>query len=827
MMLRCPPSPGLMDMTRHQQPPVPCLPRTALLLLALALVTGCEEDPLPPGPAPRYQVTIRRTSYGVPHISASDLGSLGYGQGFAFAEDNACTVADQMVRIRGERARYFGPGPGNVHIATDFAWRALDVHRRARESWERQSEDLRQLVTGYVAGFNRFLSQPEASRLPCAGQPWLGPISEADVLAYSSAVGVLMSSSRLLGAIAAAQPPGSQGILATPYLPLLRPVDTSHLGSNGWALGAERTQTGRGMLVANPHFPWEGELRLWESHLTVPGQLNVYGATLLGFPGVLIGFNEEVAWTHTVSLGARLTAYALKLVPGKPTSYLYNGEARDMTARPITLQVRRPDGSLEERTFTAYSSHYGPIIALPGLGWSQELALTYRDTNLDNEKLLQQFLGMNRARSLDEFKQAFASTQGIPWVHTMAASRSGDVWYADAAATPNLGLPTLQAFEQAQAQPGSPQSVLLGFGIILLDGSTSRDEWLPEAGARTPGLLPFDRAPQLARRDFVFNSNDSYWLSNPSAPLEGFWPLHGPARTARSPRTRINAVLLTEVRAGGASGADGRFTLEELQQAILSNRSVTAELLREQVVQRCQASPTGTAAGRTVDLRPACQVLANWNGRYDRESVGPTLWRELLGSHGYGALFDAGQLFAVPFSASEPVNTPRSLQPAPSSGPDPLADKLAAAVLKLEAAAIPLDRPLGQAQFAYRGTQRIPLSGGIDLDGVPNVVAFDDGLNSSLEPATRRGPVLVWETGLTAEGYVINAGTSFLMAMEFLDSGVRARALLTYGQTATPDSPLYRDQLQLFSQKQWRSIAFSEEEISDDPALVKYELQEQ
>ena len=44
-----------------------------------------------------YEATIRRTAHGVAHIAADDLGSLGFGQGYAFAEDHLCTLADQFV----------------------------------------------------------------------------------------------------------------------------------------------------------------------------------------------------------------------------------------------------------------------------------------------------------------------------------------------------------------------------------------------------------------------------------------------------------------------------------------------------------------------------------------------------------------------------------------------------------------------------------------------------------------------------------------------------------------------------------------------------------
>jgi acyl-homoserine-lactone acylase len=668
-----------------------------------------------------------------------------------------------------------------------------------------------------VAGFNAFLSEPGAASLPCAGQPWLAPITLVDLVAWQRNLAVAFSSAQLLGAIAAAQPPSGPGIQWLPrQAPLALPPPES-LGSNGWALGTERTASGRGMLLANPHFPWEGEFRLWESHLTVPGQLDVYGATLMGAPGVLIGFNSHVAWTHTVSSGARFTAYALKLVPGKPATYLYDGQERQMTARALTVQVRQEDGSLKDVTRTYYSSHHGPLISLPGIGWTENLALSYRDANLDNEALISQYLAIARAGSLTEFQQAIDTEQGLPWVHTLATGPEGDVWYADAASTPNLGAPTLQAWQQEVARAGSPQSVLVRSGIILLDGSTSRDEWLTVPGARRPGILPTPNTARMSRRDLVFNSNDSYWLVHPSVPLEGFSPVQGDERTPRTLRTRMNGVMLSEVREGGASGADGRFTLEEVQEAILSNRSLSAELLREAVVQRCQAHPSGTAEGQTVDLAAACAALAGWNGRFGLEDAGAPLWREFIDTFGPAALSNAGPLFATPFSASAPLSTPNTLVPAPTSGPDPVLDRLAAAVLTLRKAGIEVNTPLGQVQYALRAGQRVAVHGGLGQDGVANVVNYNNSLNSTLEPPTPRATVLTPRTGLTSEGYVLNSGTSFLMALEFMEGGVRARALLTFGQNGDAASSSYRDQLSLFSAKQWRDVAFTEQEISSAP----------
>ncbi|HEX8820196.1 MAG TPA: penicillin acylase family protein, partial [Archangium sp.] len=550
----------------------------------------------------------------------------------------------------------------------------------------------------------------------------------------------------------------------------------------------------------------------------MPGQLDVYGVSLLGVPGVMIGFNKDVAWTHTFSSGARATAYLLKLVPGKPTTYVYEGQERELTARTFTLQVLQTDGSLKDVSRTLYSSHHGLLLALPGLGWTGSLAVSYRDANLDNTAFLSQFLGMGRATSLQRLQEVFATVRGVPWVNTLATDREGNVWYTDASATPNLSAEALAKWQQAASTPGSPQAALLAQGLVLLDGSTAATEWVEESGARSPGLVPSARMPQLSRRDFVFNSNDSYWLANPAAPLEGFSPLHGFERVPQSPRTRMNLVQLSEVREGGSSGPDGRFTLEELQATVLDNRGMMAELLRAQVVQRCQGNATGTARGQSVDLTQACALLAAWDGRYETSSVGAPLWRELMGAHGNPALLNAGTLFATPFSPAQPRDTPNTLVPPPASGADPLLDKLAEAVLRLGEAGLAVDAPLGQVQFAPRGGSRVPLHGGTTVDGTANVVHYRV-LKSALDATTPRGRVITPQTGLTTEGYVVNYGTSFLMAMRYTDSGVEARALLTYGESEDTASSHFNDQLPLFVQKQWRPILFSAEEIASAPAL--------
>ena len=64
------------------------------------------------------------------------------------------------------------------------------------------------------------------------------------------------------------------------------------------------------------------------SHLTIPGTFDVMGAGLHALPGILIGFNKDVAWSHTVSTALRFTFHELTLNPENPLEYIVDGEIR-------------------------------------------------------------------------------------------------------------------------------------------------------------------------------------------------------------------------------------------------------------------------------------------------------------------------------------------------------------------------------------------------------------------------------------------------------------------------------------------------------------------
>lgn len=756
---------------------------------------------------PAYSAEIRRTSHGIPHITAKDYGSLGYGEGYAFAQDHLCSVADQVVKANGERARYFGAGEGNRHLNNDIAMRAIDVRGMAEAMYKSMAREQREMLEGYVAGYNRYLAEVGASGVSgwCRGQEWVKPITVIDLLTYNQSVVVTMTNFAEM--IGTARPPRNETAYATP-----ESIPDFEQASNGWALGSERSASGRGMLLANPHYPWVGANRFWEKHLTIPGQLDVYGVALLGLPGVSIGFNRAVAWTHTVSAGKRFTIYSLDLVAGSPTKYLYDGKEREMTSRSIVVEVREANGSLRKVEQRVYFSHYGPILNFPGIGWTAKRAVTIRDANANNFEAIPQWMAMNRARSLEEFRAAHAKYNAMPWVNTIATSADGRAWYTDSAATPMLRPEAIAALMKKKDSDLMTKTAW-DRGLVLLNGSDSINEWVSDSSTRA-GVIPFSKIPQLERKDYVFNANDSFWLANPRQLLTGFSPLQGLEGTSRSLRTRMNVLTLDDPK---AAGPDGKFDLDELSAAVLSNRSLSAELLRGELVRRCQARPSVSLDGQVVDLTKACGVLAGWDGRYEVKSVGPVLWREFITQYDPADLQKQGALFSRGFDPADPVGTPHTLAADKEAEPQSLV-RLARAVKLLEQQKIAIDAPLGSVQYSDRNGSRIPIHGGEGAyDGIANFVNYAPN-TTTLEPT----PVPERVRGsrlLTKDGYPVNRGSSFIMALEYTTKGPRARAFLTYSQSGDPASPRYYDQTLLFSEKKWRPILFTEAEIRADPNL--------
>ena len=770
---------------------------------AVALLAACAQTP--PGhdaASIARSATITRTTHGVAHIVAPNLGTLAFGTAYAHAQDNICLSADHLLTVRGERARWLGSaGSGELGLRrlpneqVDAFVGALIDDAALLANWERNaSADAKALARGYVDGYNHYL-RLHARRLPaaCNAQPWVQPMRLTDWL-RNIELGARTLSASLAPAVLAARPPASpvarQGVMFEPAVEpaldlaaaeqLLREwgVIDPPLGSNAWAFGRETTADGSGLLLGNPHYPWKGINRFWQVQLTVPGRINAMGAVIGWSPVLQIGFNRDVAWSHTVSTGKRFTLHELTLVPGQPTSYVVDGQAVAMQAKTVQVAVRGADGTLTEKPHTVWTTRYGPVLVLAqaGLAWSAQRAYALQDANAGNLRGIDTWLLMAQARDVHGLRQA-ASRLGVPFANTIAADRAGNAMYADLSVVPDVDAALL-----ARCAPSAAAAALWRSpaGLVVLDGSKADCQWRRDPASPVPGVIAPLRLPVAVRGDWVHNSNDSYLHTHPQQKFDAtVSPLLGDA-VVRGMRTRAGYAEIAELLAAG------KITPQVVQQRLFENRSFSAHVVLPDLLAACQATPPAQA-----EAREACAVLQAWDRRFDPGSRGAMLFREF-----WRVAAVVPGVWRVPADAASPAATPHGLRLADAPVATRLWAALANAVTTLRAAGFAIDAPVSAVQRAAIVEPAIPVHGGTDNDGVLNLV----GSPSS--------PLL------TPRGWLVDYGTSYVQTVRFDARGPLASALLSYGQSSDPASPHASDQLRAFADKRWHELPFHPEDVA-------------
>ncbi|RJF92375.1 penicillin acylase family protein [Noviherbaspirillum saxi] len=816
-----------------------------LSLLVLAALSACGGDngigTAETSTQPVYKAEIRRTSLGVPHIKADDLKGAGYGFAYAQAEDNLCTMADSFLTYRGERSKYFGADALLVarstigqprNIDSDFFHRHLLSADALSKLIAAQPADIRDMVAGFTAGYNRYLRDLKANagnaHVACRSEPWVTEITPDDIYRRMYAANFGAGYSNFLANIANATPPVAPAATATTasvrrskpsatqlaalriQLPELQIGGKEGIGSNAIGYGTAATGSNSPLLFGNPHWYWRGPDRFYQAQLTVPGQLNVSGATFLGIPVVLIGHNDNVAWSHTVSTARRFGFFQLTLASGDPTTYLRDGKPVKMTAVPITVDVKQASGQVTPVSRTLYRTEFGPMVNLallnPALGWTATTAYAMRDLNEENYRLFRNWLRWNKAKSLDEFIAIQREETAIPWVNTIAVGRGNSkAWYADIGPVPNVS-----AAQVASCTTPAGQALAAALPRVpFFDGSRSACDWQNDADSVQKGAIGPSRLPGLLRDDYVANMNDSYWSSNPKAPMNGYPSILGAAgaEAPLSMRTRLGH-LIAQGRLDGTDGYSGnKATVDTVKQMVLDSRVLTAELFKTRALPVLCAGPSITVSSdpltrevfspaRTVDVTQACSVLQAWENKGNVASRGAHVWDEFWTR---ASLLPSAQLYNVPYNAADSINTPRDLK---TDAPAALQQAFGAAVLRVQQSGFAENAPRGDTLFATRSGVKIPLFGGCGTSGYFTIACSENRLDKG--------------------GYTMDLnpnGNSYMQIVSFPDSGVEAHTFLTFSLSDDPASPYHADYTREYSAKRWVRMPFSEVEISANPDL--------
>jgi acyl-homoserine-lactone acylase len=801
------------------------MPRRRATAVLLAVVGLLSFASLPPAKAAsgvttdgRFRATIVRSAYGIPHITASSYAGVGFGYAYAFVHDNVCTMANDYVTLSARRSLTFGK-TGTVtsrgvpytvnNLDSDLFWQQVIANHTVEKLVAMQAprgpeQAARDGVRGYVAGWNKALKDLGGANgikdPACHGKSWVRPITEIDVWRRFFQLAILASQNVAEDGIAEAQPPiggvvpviaGVTGASPAQKAALLskklaKPL--GGLGSNAVAIGSAGTRNHTtGLLLGNPHFPWEGTERFYQVQLTIPGQVDVTGSTLYGVPVVLIGHTKGFAWSHTVSTAYRFTPYQLTLVPGTPTSYLYDDVPTKMTSITVTV----PTGGGASTTRILYSTRFGPVInsleATPVFPWTTATAFAMRDANAMDLRYINHFLDTDRAQNVADEVAVLHKYTGLPWVNILGADSHGHTLYGDVGTIPHV--------TDAQARSCNTAlgaALFATMRLPVLDGSKSSCNWGNDPDSRADGIFGTNELPMLQRSDFETNSNDSYWLSNPAQPLTGFPQIIGSEKTARTLRTR-SGIVMVQKRISGVDGfGPAGFTRQDMQDLLFRNTEYSAELVRNDAVTLCRSlgATAPTSGGGTQPMGKACDVLAKWDVRDNPSSVGALLFRRFW-THAQTA---TPSPWRNAFNASDAANTPNTLETNNPVVKLAIGDALA----DLKGTGLTASSPLSANQYLVRAGSRIAIPGGPGDHPDTDTFGSFDVQN------------MTWKAKTGYANALPDFGSSFIQVVSWKTptSCPDSVTMLTYSESDDISSPHYADQTKLYSQGKWVPDSF-------------------
>jgi acyl-homoserine-lactone acylase len=578
--------------------------------LSLTLATCARAPVLPSAAALAEAVTIRRDTLGIPHILAGSEEAAAFGFGYAQAEDHAAEIVRRMIEARGEEARYFGESG----LQNDLQMAQFDNIGEAGRALSRVSPLYRRLLRAYAAGVNRYLDQ-HAAELPS----WATHISPADVLANSRAGAV-----NALAGDALQQRLKSKYASADGAEPLPAETPDQEPGSNAFALAGSRTQSGKPILLGNPHLSWSS--LYWEAHVRVPGTIDFYGSTLVGIPVLRAGFNDRLGFVTTNNAPDLDDVYTLSVDPANADRYIFDGRSVPLTRRDVTIAVRTTDASSRQENHTFWSTHIGPVIYR-----TPTRVFTVKSSRLEAHRYFEGFYILSKARSLDEWLAGMRMNL-VPTSNFTYADADGNILY--------------QWNGQVPVRQDAARDYSLDVPV-----SFSREVWTR--------LHAIDDLPRLLNPPggYIQNAN------NPPA----FVSLRDPIDMARYPAYfERGSLALRPQLALEMLESQRQFSVDDVIRLKYDTRMLVASRVLPSLLEQIRST------GDTPEMaRAGATVLDAWDGRVAADSRGAVLFQRFWDRY----TRRIRQPFATPWNAADAARTPTGL-----SDPVAAVEELAAAV---------------------------------------------------------------------------------------------------------------------------------------------------
>ena len=192
------------------------------------------------------------------------------------------------------------------------------------------------------------------------------------------------------------------------------------IGSNSWAVSGSKTSTGKPIFCNDPHLAL-GLPSIWfELHIHTP-DFNAYGVSFPGMPGIMIGFNDYIAWGET-NVGQDVEdLFKIQWVDKSRSKYLVDGKEMDVTYRMEEIKVKGSKTIIDTVKYTIW----GPVYNT-SLHGNHDLAMRWLCHDIPDTDEYNVFVNAMKCKSYEEYLK---STEGYitPGQNFGFASVSGDV----------------------------------------------------------------------------------------------------------------------------------------------------------------------------------------------------------------------------------------------------------------------------------------------------------------------------------------------------------------------------------------------------------------
>jgi penicillin G amidase len=475
----------------------------------------------------QQQVDVHWDPYGIPNIYAQNEDDLYFSIGYIHAQERLWQMTLSQISAEGRFAEFLGEDL----IPYDIHQRTLGIWETAKRIEEEAPDHLLHLLQQYSDGINEYVKQNrnhlpiEFSLLDVKPIEWTPAhsIALSRLMAWDQNVhwwseltyaylGEVLDSGQLqqLFPVYEDQFPTtlseeqSQGTAsaAIPFLETEINLRSSlskngfPFGSNAWAVNGSRTESGLPILAGDPHMGLSIPGYWYEVYFHTPNH-QMAGATIPGSPFIVLGQNQNIAWSITNIMADDTDFFLEQADPENPDRYVADSLSNPVTyldfeKRQEIIHVKNADDKL----LVVRSTQNGPVISgiHPAENLVEERVITLRWMGHEISHELWAIYQMNRAENINEFEHAVREFHS-PGMNFIYADRDNNIAIFTGASLP----------------------------VRDFDPLTFRHGWDPEY--QWNGTIPFDELPHLVNPESGYVAHANNKLHTDSYPhyIASFW----------------------------------------------------------------------------------------------------------------------------------------------------------------------------------------------------------------------------------------------------------------------------------------------------------------